>query len=130
MSVLSSLSHVPLVKGGTVISIDEIQEAKELDIIVTMSKFLIEEESYKYVFSWSLLGVELDNTKGYMEILRMFPLDFEEFLWANKVNQDVILEAKNSFFEKREVLEMIHELMMDYYKYLIIICIRRMLVNQ
>ena len=60
----------------------------------------------------------------------MFPLDFEEFLWANKVNQDVILEAKNSFFEKREVLEMIHELMMDYYKYLIIICIRRMLVNQ
>ena len=66
MSVLSSLSNVPLVKGGTVISIDEIQEAKELDIIVTMSKFLIEEESYKYVFSWSLLGVELDNTKGYM----------------------------------------------------------------
>jgi len=122
--ILSSFSNVPFVKGKTVIFIDEIQEAKELDI-VTMSKFLVEEGSYRYVFSGSLLGVELDNTKswpvGYMEILRMFPLDFEEFLWANKVNSDVINEAKCAFFEKREVLEHVHDILLDYYyKYLIV----------
>jgi len=122
--VLSSFSDVSFVPGKTVIFIDEIQEAKELDV-VTMSKFLVEEGSYRFIFSGSLLGVELDNTKswpvGYMEIIKMFPLDFEEFLWANKVNDDVIREARNSFFERRRVLEPIHDKLLDYYyKYLIV----------
>lgn len=122
--VLSSLSNVPLEKGKTVIFIDEIQEAKDLDL-VTMAKFLVEEGSYRFIFSGSLLGVELDNTKswpvGYMDVIRMYPLDLEEFLWANSVNKDVIEEAKNAFFEKREVLEFVHSTLLDYYyKYLIV----------
>lgn len=80
---LSALSKTKLVPGETLIFFDEVQESPEL---ITMIKFLVEEGSYKYVLSGSLLGVELQNIKsipvGYMSIYEMFPVDFEEFIMA------------------------------------------------
>ena len=67
----------------TVVFFDEIQKCPE---IVTKIKFLVEEGSFKYVMSGSLLGVELKGITsvpvGYLTVLRMYPMDFEEFLWA------------------------------------------------
>ena len=78
---LSLFSDKPFVKDKTFIFFDEIQEYKE---IITKLKFLVDEGSYRYIFSGSLLGVELKNIKsapvGYLSTLTMFPLDFEEFL--------------------------------------------------
>ena len=55
---LSLFSDKPFVKDKTFIFFDEIQEYKE---IITKLKFLVDEGSYRYIFSGSLLGVELDR---------------------------------------------------------------------
>ena len=69
--------------GKTIIFFDEVQECPE---IVTAVKFLVEEGSYQYLLSGSLLGVELKDIRsvpvGYMDIFEMYPLDFEEFCQA------------------------------------------------
>ena len=55
--------------------LDEVQECKE---IVTAIKFLVEEGSYRYILSGSLLGVELKDIRsapvGYLDVLEMFPM--------------------------------------------------------
>lgn len=108
----------PLVKNKTCIFIDEIQAFKDFDFI-TFSKSLIEEGSYRYIFSGSLLGVELYNIKswpvGYVNIYQMFPLDFEEFLWANAVNENVIDIYKESFITKKELPDYVYNKLMDLF---------------
>ncbi len=88
---ISALATKPLIKGETIIFIDEVQAASD---IVTKVKFLIEEGSYRYIFSGSLLGISYKNIDslpvGYIDIFEMYPLDFEEFCLANKVSTDTI----------------------------------------
>ena len=121
---LKSLVDVELVKGKTCIFIDEIQEFKDYDI-VTLSKFLIDEGSYRYIFSGSMLGVELNNVKswpvGYVTYLKMFPLDFEEFCINKNVNTDILNEVKNSFDTKSYVPDFMHEKLMDTFRQYIVI---------
>ena len=61
----------------TIVFFDEIQKCPE---IVTKIKFLVDEGSFKYVMSGSLLGVELKGIAsapvGYLTVLRMYPMDF------------------------------------------------------
>ena len=77
---LSAFTEGELIKGETIIFLDEVQECKE---IVTAIKFLVEEGNYKYVLSGSLLGVELKDIRsipvGYLQVIEMYPMDFEEF---------------------------------------------------
>ena len=101
---LSAYSPCPLSPGKTVIFLDEIQEVKE---VATAIKFLMERGDFDYILSGSMLGVELKSIKsnpvGFMSTLVMYPLDFEEFCWANGVNDDVLGEARIAFHEKRPV---------------------------
>jgi uncharacterized protein len=80
---LSLVVKEPLKKGKTILFLDEIQEFKD---IVTRIKFLVEEGSFRYIMSGSLLGVELNDLRsapvGYMRIYDMYPLDFKEFAQA------------------------------------------------
>lgn len=119
---LSALSSKTLVKGKTVIFLDEVQVSSN---IITAIKFLVEEGSYKYILSGSLLGTELKDIKsipvGYMEILKMYPLDFEEFLLANNLNSKVIEKIKNNLENLVPVDEIIHEKLIDmFHLYLIV----------
>ena len=88
---LSAIADKPLIPGQTLIFFDEVQECPE---IVTAIKFLVEEGSYRYILSGSLLGVDLKDIRsmpvGYMDIVQMYPLDFEEFALANRVSPNVI----------------------------------------
>lgn len=72
---LSLVAGKTLEKGKTIIFLDEIQEFKD---IVTRIKFLVEEGSFRYIMSGSLLGVELNDLRsapvGYMRIYDMYPL--------------------------------------------------------
>lgn len=119
---LSALFGDKLVKGKTLIFFDEVQECKE---IVTAIKFLVDEGSYKYVLSGSLLGVELKDIKsvpvGYMSIMNMCPLDFEEFALAIGVGKDVISSLRNCFLQKATVDDFIHGRMMELVKLYLII---------
>lgn len=116
---LSSLVDKPFIPNETVIFIDEVQEFKDFDFI-TLMKFLIDRKDYRYVISGSLLGVSqygVDSwPEGYMILEKMYPLDFEEFLWANNVNEELIDIVKNCYKSKTEVPDYIHEKFMDLFK--------------
>lgn len=119
---LSLVSEEALEKGNTIIFLDEIQEFKD---IVTRIKFLVEEGSFRYIMSGSLLGVELNDLRsapvGYMQIQEMYPLSFEEFTKALGVGQDILHVLKRNFKDRKPVDGFIHSKMLDiFYLYLII----------
>lgn len=53
-----------MVPGESVIFLDEIQLLKDFDL-VTMMKFLVDEGSYRFIFSGSLLGIEMYDMPGW-----------------------------------------------------------------
>ncbi len=119
---LSALANKELIKGKTVIFLDEAQVCSN---IITAIKFLVQEGSFKYILSGSLLGTELKNIKsipvGYLEIYQMYPLDFEEFLIANKLNRSVLDRIKNNFESLTKVDDIVHEKLIDmFHLYLIV----------
>ena len=121
---ISTLNNEELVIGQTLIFFDEIQYAKNCDLI-TLAKFLVEDGKYRYIFSGSMLGVELNNIAswptGYMREIRMFPLDFEEFLWSVGLQQPVFDHIADCFAKEKPVDFIIHNRLMDaFYKYLLI----------
>ena len=102
---------------NTLIFIDEIQAYPHL---LTMLKFLRDDNRFTYIASGSLLGVTLAETTsipiGSIRKVRMFPLDFEEFLYANGMNEFAVNILRKKF-EAREALdEAMHGKMMDYFK--------------
>lgn len=119
---LSLIADGDLIPGETLIFLDEVQECKE---IVTAIKFLVEEGSYRYILSGSLLGVELKDIRsvpvGYMDIEEMYPLDFEEFVLANKVSPNIIEALREAFEKKTPVDSMVHEKMMDMFRLYLIV---------
>ena len=70
------------------------QTVQECPEIVTAIKFLVDEGSYRYILSGSLLGVELKDLRsepvGYMGVKDMYPLDFEEFISCVGISDAVI----------------------------------------
>ena len=119
---ISALTDIPMEKDRTMIFFDEVQECRE---IVTAIKFLVEEGSYRYILSGSLLGVELKDIRsvpvGYMSIYEMFPMDFFEFCKANRVSEKVLDKLKNCFEEKIPVDGLIHDRMMDLFRLYLIV---------
>ncbi len=106
----------------TVVFFDEIQKCPE---IVTKIKFLVEEGSFKYVMSGSLLGVELKGIAsapvGYLTVLRMYPMDFEEFMIANNVSKTTLDMLKEKFDTCQPVDEFIHQRLLSmFFVYLIV----------
>jgi len=109
-------------KENTLIFIDEIQAYPHL---LTLLKFLSQDDKFTYIASGSLLGVTLAQTTsipmGSIRKIRMFPLDFEEFLYANGMN-DLVISSMRKKFERLEALdEPMHNKMMDLFrKYLLV----------
>ena len=109
-------------RENTLIFIDEIQAWPHL---LTLLKFLNQDHKYTYIASGSLLGVTLSETTslpmGSIRKVRMFPLDFEEFLYANGMNAYFVSFLKQKF-EKQESLEQsMHDKMLDLFrKYLLV----------
>ena len=110
------------VKENTLIFIDEIQAYPHL---LTLLKFLSQDGKFTYIASGSLLGVTLSQTTsipmGSIRKVRMFPLDFEEFLYANGMNE-IVISSMRKKFERLEALdEAMHHKMMDLFrKYLLV----------
>ena len=119
---ISAITDQPLIPGKTLIFFDEVQECKE---IVTAIKFLVDEGSYRYILSGSLLGVDLKDIRsapvGYMDIFEMYPLDFEEFALASGVSVRVIDSLRNSFSAYTPVDAIVHEKMMDLFRLYLIV---------
>ncbi len=128
---LSAVTTTPLIKGETLIFLDEVQECKE---IVTAVKFLVEEGSYRYILSGSLLGVDLKDIRsvpvGYMDIVEMYPLDFEEFVRAYGVSDRVMDNLKECFDNQTPVDAVVHEKLMELFRLYLIVGGMPSVVNQ
>ena len=113
---LSLIGGEKLIPGKTVIFLDEVQECKEL---ITAIKFLVEDGSFKYILSGSLLGIELSDLKsapvGYMSIFDMYPLSFKEFIKALGVSNEIIDILKQNYKNRTEVDTFIHNKLIDLF---------------
>lgn len=104
-------------KENTLVFIDEIQA---YDHLLTLVKFLMQENRFTYVASGSLLGITLKNTQsvpiGSLHIQHMYPMDFEEFLYANGVGEVAIETMRESFNSNQALSDVMHNKMLDLFK--------------
>ncbi|MDE6415648.1 MAG: AAA family ATPase [Duncaniella sp.] len=110
-------SHPAGDRSDTLIFLDEIQVYPHL---LTLLKFLREDGRYRYVASGSLLGVTLKKSSsvplGSIDIVKMYPLDFEEFLLANDFGSDGINSLRNHFQKLTTIPDGIHSRVMNLFK--------------
>lgn len=109
-------------KSSTLVFIDEIQA---YDHLLTLVKFLMNEDKFTYIASGSQLGITLKRTQsipgGSYERVRMYPLDFEEFLWANGVGEFAIDAMREAFLKGESLNEDLHNRIMNLLrKYLLV----------
>ena len=94
---LTVFANCAIKADETVFFLDEIQEVPE---IITAIKFLTEQGKCDFVLSGSMLGTQLKGIKsapvGYLNTITMYPLDFEEYCWANGVSCDLLNGVKKS----------------------------------
>lgn len=101
----------------TLIFLDEIQHYPQY---LTLLKFLRQEGRYRYIASGSLLGLTLRSTTsipvGSILRMRMYPLDFEEFLWANGMGKEAIAQLRSKWQNEESLDVPTHERMMKMFR--------------
>ena len=119
---LSAITSVPLIKGQTLVFFDEVQQCPD---IVTAIKFLVDDGSYRYILSGSLLGIELKDLRsepvGYMGVKDMYPLDFEEFISCVGINNTVIGALSEAWQNRTAVDEFIHGKILELFRLYLVV---------
>ena len=109
-------------KSDTLIFLDEIQNYPHL---MTMLKFLNQESRYRFIASGSQLGVALSETPsvplGSVTIAQMYPLDFEEFLWATGVGKEWIENIRQCYLDKRSLDNSTHNILLKRFQYYLLV---------
>lgn len=121
IGIFKRSSLTPFPDKGSVVFLDEIQAYPD---ILTKIKFLVDEGSFKYVLSGSLLGVELNNVRslpvGYLTEIKMFPMSLFEFARGNGLGEDVLSYLSECFEQKKAVDASTHDKMLNlFYAYLV-----------
>ena len=119
---LSAMGFGPLEPGKTLIFFDEIQSCPKAR---TAIKFLVEDGQYDYIESGSLLGINYKDVSsypvGFEHELDMYPLDFEEFLWACNISDEVVSMLKDCYASIRPVPDFLHQQIMDRYRQYLVV---------
>lgn len=119
---LSLFTKQKLIKRDTLIFFDEVQICPE---VITYIKFLVDEGSYNYILTGSLLGIEINDLRsvpvGYLTIKRMFPLTFREFALNLGLNSSILENLETSFKEKKPVDDFIHKKMMELFRVYLVV---------
>ena len=113
---LSAKSGQSILKEDTLIILDEIQACERA--LTSLKYFCENAPDYHVIAAGSLLGVAINREKysfpvGKVSILALYPLDFEEYLWA--LDKQGIVELIRNSFNKNEPLSL-HETAIDLYK--------------
>ena len=110
---ISAHTRKRLVPGKTLIFFDEVQKYPD---VVTWVKFLVDEGSYRYALSGSLLGVELKDIRsipvGSMNVIDVYPLTLEEFARAVGVSNAVLDSIRHAWEARKPVDAVVHDSMM------------------
>ena len=121
MQISTYFTDAKFEDGNTIIILDEIQECSRARLSL---KFFKLDGRYDVIATGSLLGISGLNDDitsipvGYEEELKMFPLDFEEFLWAKGIKEEIVEELKICLINKKKISEAMHqkfkELLLQY----------------
>ena len=124
MSLVPELQQYEFIPGETCLIFDEIQDCP---MARASLKYFYLDGRYDVMCTGSLLGVngykskkELNDEElasipvGFEELITMYPMDFEEWLWANGVKPIVIDYLKDCYAEEKSIDITIHELMREY----------------
>ncbi len=119
---LTAYTRKPMIPGKTLVLLDEIQACPDAR---TAIKFLVEDGRFDYIESGSLLGVKYKEVRsypvGFEELYQMYPMDLEEYLWANGVQKSTIAHLKDCFEKKLPVSEAIHQTLCKlFYSYIVV----------
>ncbi len=118
---LSAKCGQTIFKGDTLVIFDEIQSCERA--LTALKYFCEEAPEYHIIAAGSLLGVALNGERysfsvGKVDMLTLYPLDFEEFLWATD-NQKICDLIKKSYEDFSPLT--LHDTAMDLYKtYLVV----------
>ncbi len=120
LDISATLPGVHFVPNKTVIIFDEVQECANAR--ASIKAFMLDGR-YDIICTGSLLGIKGYNRKknrgvptGFEHIIYMKPMDFEEFLWAKGISEDVLTEIRNCFIKRKPVSETIHAAMLRYFR--------------
>lgn len=128
MTISAGIRGARFVAGETCLVLDEIQDCPNARASL---KFFKLDGRYDVICTGSLLGVNGYRTKeeqieaenasvpvGFEQIVTMYPMDFEEWLWANGIKQQHIDYLRNCLLDETPVAEGIHmrmrELLLRY----------------
>ena len=118
-----SLKHktARFIPNKTVLIFDELQDCPNAR---SSLKYFALDGRYDIICTGSLLGIKNYRIThkqsrgipvGFEEIIEMKPMDFEEFLWANSINQEIIDNLYKSIRESSKINDFIHEKMLDLF---------------
>lgn len=106
-----------IIPGKTLVFLDEIQECQEA---ITSLKFWAIDNRYDVIASGSLLGIDYKRASsypvGYVDYLKMYGMDFEEFLWGMGLNEGMLEEIRSCLHSRTAVPESINNQMMHYFR--------------
>lgn len=118
---LSQHYHVKLHERRSLIILDEIQLCKRARAAI---KFLVADGRYDYIETGSLVSIK-KNTEGIVlpseeRSLKMYPMDFEEFLWAT--GNETLMDLIRKMYEDHKPMgQVFHRQAMDAFrKYMIV----------
>ena len=122
MKLEVTFPEVEIKEGETILFLDEIQSCPNARVAL---KSLAMDKRIDVIASGSLLGLYYKEITsypvGYERIIDMFPLDFEEFLWAVGIKEDLISDVKEKFETKAPIDEYILKQLNQYFKMYLIV---------
>ena len=112
----------PMIAKKTVVVIDEVQQCPN---IVTFIKYLVQRGDFRFILTGSLLGVELEGIDslpvGYVEQIQMYPLDFEEFCWANGVASVAFDMLRSHLEEEKELPDYLYDRLLSLFRQYVVV---------
>ena len=120
-TILTKLSlkikNFKLIEGSTLIFLDNLEFCPEA---LTALKFLAEDSRFDVIGCGTYMYLAYSRTSsypvGYVNTIKVEPLDFEEFLWARGVRQEVIDYTKEFYDSRKEVDSILHNKMFELFK--------------
>ena len=117
MAIKFRFPEKKLLPKKTLIFLDEIQECEEA---ITSLKFWAIDNRFDVIASGSLLGIDYKRASsypvGYVDYLKLYGLDFEEFLWAMGISSEMVSFLKDSLSSKAIIPGAINSQMLAYYR--------------
>ena len=120
MRLTAIFPDIRFIPGKTVIVMDEVQECSAARFSI---KPFMEDGRYEIICTGSLLGIKGYNRKkkrdipvGFEHTIRMYPMDFEEFLWAKNIPEDLLSYLHGCFEKRSKVDEPINTIMSEHFR--------------